>query len=243
MARKPKKSNPTGRKPPANAAASSLPVTAKLRSSVSDIPAGRTVFVQGDPCDDLFFIHAGIAKVYVVSKFGREAVIITLGAGDFFGEGALLDAARRVATVSTVTPCTIERIDVAEAWRRVRTDQGFAKKFMDFLVTRNRRYFIDLSDHHFHSTEQRLARALLRLVGGLRDEKQEALSPRISQETLADMIGTTRSRVNIFMNKFRRLGMIEYRGGTKSNFVVHRSLADVLTSESTQRPSRRLTGR
>src|ERR1700722_756056 len=231
MVRKPKKSAPTGRKAAANAAASSLSITAKLRSSVSDIPAGQIVFVQGDPCDDLFYIHAGIAKVYVVSKFGREAVIITLGAGDFFGEGALLDAARRVATVSTITPCTIERIDVAEAWRRVRTDQDFARKFMDFLVTRNRRYFIDLSDHHFHSTEQRLARTLLRLAQGLPGGKREAVSPRISQETLADMIGTTRSRGNFFMNKFRRLGMIEYRGGTKSNFVVHRSLADVLTSE------------
>ena len=226
-----------------NATAQSLRATANLRSSISDVAAGQVVFMQGDACDDVFYIHAGIAKVYVVSKFGREAVIITLGAGDFFGEGALLDAARRVATVSTITPCTIERIDVAEAWHRVRSDQDFARKFMDFLVTRNRRYFIDLSDHHFHSTEQRLARALLRLVGGLRDEKQEALSPRISQETLAEMIGTTRSRVNFFMNKFRRLGMIEYRGGTKSNFVVHRSLADVLTSESTQRPLRRLTGR
>ena len=189
------------------------------------------MFVQGDPCDDLFYIHAGITKVYVVSKSGREAVIITLGAGDFFGEGALLDTARRVATVSTITPCTIERIDVAQAWERIRTDQDFAKKFMSFLVTRNRRYFIDLSDHHFHSTEQRLARTLLRLAEGLPAQKREAASPRISQETLAEMIGTTRSRVNFFMNKFRRLGMIEYRGGTKSNFVVHRSLADVLTSE------------
>lgn len=231
MARKPKKSNPTGRKPAANAAASSLPVTIRLRLSISDIPAGEIVFVQGDPCDDLFYIHSGIAKVYVVSKSGREAVIITLGAGDFFGEGALLDTARRVATVSTITPCTVERVDVAEAWQRIRTDQNFAKKFMDFLVTRNRRYFIDLSDHHFHSTEQRLARTLLRLAEGLSGESREALSPRISQETLADMIGTTRSRVNFFMNKFRRLGMIEYRSGTKSNFVVHRSLADVLTSE------------
>ena len=231
MVRKPQRSSPATRNPPANAAARSLPVTTRLRSSFSDIPAGEIVFVQGDPCDDLFYIHAGITKVYVVSKSGREAVIITLGAGDFFGEGALLDTARRVATVSTITPCTIERIDVAQAWERIRTDQDFAKKFMSFLVTRNRRYFIDLSDHHFHSTEQRLARTLLRLAGGLANEKPEALSPRINQETLADMIGTTRSRVNFFMNKFRRLGMIEYRGGARSSFVVHRSLADVLTSE------------
>jgi CRP/FNR family cyclic AMP-dependent transcriptional regulator len=231
MVRKPQSSSPTTRNPPANATARSLPVTTRLRSSVSDIPAGEIVFVQGDPCDDVFYIHSGIAKVYVVSKSGREAVIVTLGAGDFFGEGALLESARRVATVSTITPCKIERIDVAGAWNRIRSDDAFARKFMDFLVTRNRRYFIDLSDHHFHSTEQRLARALLRLAGGLPDEKPEAVSPRISQETLADMIGTTRSRVNFFMTKFRRLGMIEYRGRAKSNFVVHRSLADILTSE------------
>ena len=186
--------------------------------------------MQGDACDDVFYIHAGIAKVYVISKSGREAVIITLGAGDFFGEGALLESAQRVATVSTITPCTIERIEIAEAWHRIRTDQDFAKKFMDFLVTRNRRYFIDLSDHHFHSTEQRLARTLLRLAG-IPGERREAVSPRISQETLAEMIGTTRSRVNFFMNKFRRLGMIEYRGGARGNFVVHHSLADVLTTE------------
>src|ERR1700728_222828 len=223
MARKPKKSDPTGRKAAANAAASSLPVNAKLRSSVSDIPAGQIVFVQGDACDDVFYIHAGIAKVYVISKSGREAVIITLGSADFFGEGALLESARRVATVSTITPCTIERIEIAEAWHRIRTDPDFAKRFMDFLVTRNRRYFLDLSDHHFHSTEQRLARTLLRLAG-IPGEKQEAVSPRISQETLAEMIGTTRSRVNFFMNKFRRLGMIEYRGGRRTNFGARHSL-------------------
>jgi CRP/FNR family cyclic AMP-dependent transcriptional regulator len=231
MLPKPKRSSQTRRKPAATATALSLSVTAKSRSSISEIPAGQPVFMQGDPCDDLFYIHAGIAKVYVVSKSGREAVMINLGANDIFGEGALLDAARRVATVSTITPCTIERIDVAEAWRRIRSDHDFAKKFMDFLVTRNRRYFTDLSDHHFHSTEQRLARTLLRLAGGLPGEKREAMAPRISQETLAEMIGTTRSRVNFFMNKFRRLGMIEYRGGAKSSFVVHGSLADVFTND------------
>jgi CRP/FNR family transcriptional regulator, cyclic AMP receptor protein len=230
MMPKPYRSGPQTQNPTANSTARSLPATAKLRSSVSDVAAGQVVFMQGDACDDVFYIHAGIAKVYVISKSGREAVIITLGAGDFFGEGALLESALRVATVSTITPCTIERIEIAEAWHRIRTDQDFAKKFMDFLVTRNRRYFIDLSDHHFHSTEQRLARTLLRLAG-IPGEKREAVSPRISQETLAEMIGTTRSRVNFFMNKFRRLGMIEYRGGAKSNFVVHHSLADVLTTE------------
>jgi CRP-like cAMP-binding protein len=231
MVRKPQRLGPRTINPAANSTAQSLAATANSRSLINDVSAGQIVFVQGDVCDDLFYIHAGIAKVYVVSESGREAVIITLGSGDFFGEGSLLEAARRVATVSTITPCTIERIDVAEAWHRIRTDQDFAQKFMDFLVTRNRRYFIDLSDHHFHSTEQRLARTLLRLAEGLAGEKPEAVSPRISQETLAEMIGTTRSRVNFFMNKFRRLGMIEYRGSARSNFVVHQSLADILTKE------------
>ena len=230
MVRKLPRSDPTTRNLVANATAQSLPTPAKPGSSISDVAAGQVVFMQGDECDDVFYIHAGIAKVYVISQSGREAVIITLGAGEFFGEGALLESARRVATVSTITRCTIERIEAAEAWHRILTDRDFARKFMDFLVSRNRRYFLDLSDHHFHSTEQRLARTLLRLAG-LPGEKREAVSPRISQETLAEMIGTTRSRVNFFMNKFRRLGMIEYRGGARSSFVVHHSLADVLTTE------------
>jgi CRP/FNR family cyclic AMP-dependent transcriptional regulator len=231
MVGKPKKSGAKTRHPAVNATTQSFPAKGQSRSSIGDIPAGEIVFMQGDPCDNVFYIHIGIAKVYVISQSGREAVIVTLGAGDFFGEGAMLKSARRVATVSTITPCKIERIEAAEAWHRIRTNQDFAQKFMDFLVTRNRRYFTDLSDHHFHSTEQRLARTLLRLAGGIPGEKPEAMSPRISQETLAEMIGTTRSRVNFFMNKFRRLGMIEYRGGAKSSFVVHHSLADLLTSE------------
>ena len=230
MTPKPHRSGPKTQNPIANATARSPPATTKLRSPISDVAAGQVVFMQGDACDDVFYIHAGIAKVYVISQSGREAVIITLGAGEFFGEGALLESARRVATVSTITRCTIERIEAAEAWHRIRTDRDFARKIMDFLVSRNRRYFADLSDHHFHSTEQRLARTLLRLAG-VTDKKPEAMSPRISQEMLAEMIGTTRSRVNFFMNKFRRLGMIEYRGGARSSFVVHHSLADVLTTE------------
>jgi CRP/FNR family transcriptional regulator, cyclic AMP receptor protein len=198
-----------------------------LRSdSVATFPRTHSVIRQGEPCVEIFYLHAGTAKIHMLSPSGREAVILVIGPGEFFGEGAMLDSAQRIATVTALTDCTVERIEVADAWRLLREDQAFGKKLMNFLVTRNRRYLTDLSDHHFHSTEQRLARALLlipRANGGTRHA-----TPRISQETLAEMIGTTRSRVNFFMNKFRDLGMIEYDNRSDGDFIVHNSLNRVL---------------
>ena len=133
-----------------------------------------------------------------------------LGPGEFFGEGAMLDNARRVATVTTMTECILERIEVAETWRRLREDPAFAKMFMNFLLLRNRRALVDLTDLHFHSTEKRLARMLLRLPRTDTKGLRRMAEPRLSQATLADMIGTTRSRVSFFMNKFRRQGLIAY---------------------------------
>ncbi len=200
-------------------------------ASIATIPPDQTIFVQGDPCDALYYLRAGTAKVHVLSKSGEEAVLLILVPGDFFGEGCMLNDARRVATATTMTECTVERIEVSETWRRLRNDPAFAKMFMDFLVTRNRQYFAAVGDHHFHSTEERLARTLLRLARTDGNGELTATLPRLSQETLAEMIGTTRTRVNFFMNKFRRLGMIEYSGKFDGKFVVHHALSAIFSRE------------
>lgn len=198
-------------------------------AAIAHIAPDQTIFRQGEPCDAVFYLRAGAAKVHVLSKSGREAVIIILGPGEFFGEGAMLDDTPRICSVTAITPCTVERIESAEAWRRLREDADFARIFMDFVITRSRRYLVDLSGHHFYSTEKRLARALLRLpkVGDAHGTRL----PRISQETLAEMIGTNRSRVNYFMNKFRRLGMIDYRGRMGDKLTVRPSLAAILRED------------
>jgi CRP/FNR family transcriptional regulator, cyclic AMP receptor protein len=196
-------------------------------TSIAKFPANQSIFVQGEPCDALYYLRAGIAKVSVTSKSGREAVIVILVPGDFFGEGCILDNAPRVATVTTLTESTTERIEIAEAKRRLHNDPPFLNKFMDFLVRRNRRYLRDVRDQHFHSAEKRLARTLLQFAKGHND----AALPRLSQEMLANMIGSTRSRVNFFMNKFRRLGMIGYTGNLDDKLIVHHSLADILSDD------------
>jgi CRP-like cAMP-binding protein len=218
--------------PAAESGASRADVIALLpaisqRAAIAHVHPDQTIFRQGEPCDALFYMRTGAAKVHVLSQSGREAVILLIGPGDFFGEGCMLDEAQRVCSVTTMAECTIERIESADVWRRLREDPGFAKMLMDFLVTRNRRYLADLSEHHFYSTEQRLARTLLRLPNLDGGNGQAGKPPRISQEMLAEMVGTTRSRVNFFMNKFRRLGMIDYDNKAAGHLVVHRSLAAV----------------
>jgi CRP/FNR family cyclic AMP-dependent transcriptional regulator len=217
-------------KHPPTATADVIPLRPKAdrHASILSVAPDQIVFRQGDRCEAVYFLHSGSAKVHVLSKSGQEAVMMILGPGEFFGESAMLEGAEFICSVTTMSECIIERIDAAEAWRRLREDPIFARPFMDFLVTRNRRYLTDVRDHHFFTTEQRLARVLMRLPnvggGGARQEKL----PRISQEMLAEMVGTTRSRVNFFMNKFRRLGMIEYDNKADGHLVVHRALASVL---------------
>jgi CRP/FNR family transcriptional regulator, cyclic AMP receptor protein len=212
------------------ATADVIPLRPKVdhHASITSVAPDQIVFRQGDRSEAVYFLHSGCAKVHMLSKSGREAVMMILGPGEFFGESAMLEGAAFICSVTTMSECAIERIEAAEAWRRLREDPVFARPFMDFLVRRNRRYLSDLSDHHFYTIEQRLAHALLRLPdiagSGARREKL----PRISQEMLAEMVGTTRSRVNFFMNKFRRLGMIEYDNKADGHLVVHRSLANVL---------------
>jgi CRP/FNR family cyclic AMP-dependent transcriptional regulator len=224
-----KKHSLAAKNPPA-ATADVIPLRPKVEhhAATASVAPDQIVFRQGDRAEAVYFLHSGCAKVHVLSKSGREAVIMILGPGDFFGEGAMLAQAGRVCSVTTMSECVVERIENAEAWRRLREEPVFARAFMDFLVTRNRRYLTDLSDHHFHTTEQRLARALLRLPDSGGGEARQAKLPRLSQEMLAEMVGTTRSRVNFFMNKFRRLGMIEYDNKADGHLVVHRSLCNVL---------------
>lgn len=182
----------------------------------------QVIFEQGARSDAIFYLHAGTAKASALSKTGKAAIFALVAPGNFVGESCLLDDGRRVATLLALTPCLIERIDVDSLRHALRDDADFARRFLQHLATRNGQLVAQLSNHFFYSTEKRLARALVEI--STIQKQLAAGSPYISQEVLAEMIGTTRSRVNFFMNKFRRLGLIEYNG----KIVVRRSLARVV---------------
>ena len=188
----------------------------------------RTViFAQGDAADEVFYIRKGKVKVAVVSNAGKEAVIAVLGDGDFVGEGCLAGQPLRVATATTMTQCSILRLDRATVAGMLEKEPAFAKLMLSYTLTRTIRVEEDLADQLFNSSEKRLARALLLLADFGNDAQTgEKIIGDISQETLAEMIGTTRSRVSFFMNKFRRLGFIEYNGAIEVrssllNVVLH----------------------
>ncbi len=182
------------------------------------------VFSQGDPADAIFYVQKGKIKLAVVSKEGREAVIAILGPGDFFGEGCLAGQLVRMATAATLCDCAILRLDRADVIRALLDDPAFAELFLRHLLTRNIRFEEDLVDQLFNSTEKRLARVLLLLANFGKEGKPAPVVPNISQETLAEIVGTTRPRVNFFMNKFRKLGFIQYNGVLE----VHSSLLNVV---------------
>ena len=192
------------------------------------LPRGRTVFTQGDSCDAVFYIQAGKVKLTVVSKTGKEATIAILGVGDFFGEDSLARQRLRMASVTTLSDCEFMRIEKNAMLKVLHAQHSFSDLFVEHLLSRNIRYQEDLIDQLFNSSEKRLARILLIFAGfgndGIR-EKTEI--PKISQETLAEMVGTTRPRINAFMNKFRRLGFIDYNG----ELQVHSSLLNVVLLE------------
>ena len=177
--------------------------------SVSSYRKNRKVFSQGDPGDAVFYIQEGKVKVCVVSEQGKEAVVALHGDGDFFGENCLNGHPRRVATVMTVTESVIMRIEKAAIVRVLHDEPKFSEMFMAYLLTRNSRVEEDLVDQLFNSSEKRLARVLLLMANFGKEGKPEPVIGKISQETLAEMVGTTRSRVNVFMNKFRKLGFIQ----------------------------------
>lgn len=187
----------------------------------------QTVFRQGDRADSVFYIQSGRAKVTVVSEQGKEAVVAILEAGDFFGEGCLNGQTLRLATVATLSECEITRLTKAELVSAIHNQPAFAELFIAYLLARNSRVEEDLVDQLFNSSEKRLARTLLLLANFGKEGEPEPVLAKINQETLADIVGTTRSRVSFFMNKFRRLGLIDYNG----QIEVRRSLLNVVLHE------------
>jgi len=179
---------------------------------------GEVIFSQGDPGLDIRYLQQGAVKLSVLSHIGKEAVVAMLVPGDFFGEGALAGQAVRMGTATAVAPSSVLIIEKAAMVRLLHEESSFSDRFISHMLTRNMRIEADLVDQLFNSSEKRLARTLLLLAryGHGHGDPQRKL-PKISQETLAEMIGTTRSRVNFFMNKFRKLGLIEYNGGLKVN--------------------------
>ena len=187
----------------------------------------QIVFSQGDPADAAFYIERGEVKFTVVSEQGKEAVVAILGTNQFFGEGCLAGQAQRIATVVTMTDSVIVRLEKAAIVRVIHQEPAFSGMFIAHLLARAIRVEADLVDQLFNSSEKRLARLLLLLANFGKDEKPEPILAKISQETLAEMIGTTRSRVSFFMNKFRKLGLIDYNGSIE----VHSSLLNVVLHE------------
>jgi CRP/FNR family cyclic AMP-dependent transcriptional regulator len=193
-------------------------------TTIADFSENDVVFAQGDTANALFHIRKGKIKLTVVSNTGKEAVIAVLGAGDFFGEGCLAGQSLRMSSATAMTECSIVRLTRAVAVERLPKDAAFSKLLLSWVLTRSIRIEEDLVDQLFNSSEKRLARALLMLANFGKEGKPEPVIPKISQEVLAEMIGTTRSRVSFFMNKFRRLGFIEYNG----HLEVHSSLINVV---------------
>jgi CRP/FNR family transcriptional regulator, cyclic AMP receptor protein len=220
MSLKPKRENSTPQLAQLVAYASNgVPATA--------IATGQSVFRQGAPADSAFYLHAGLVKISVLSKSGREAVLLVVGPGNLFGESCLTRDAKRAASAIAMTDSLVQRIAASTLHRAIAEEPAFARLLIDRLLIRSRRLQEDLADHHFRSTEKRLARTLLRLARIDRGDGIGSELPHLGQTELAEMIGTTRSRVNFFMNKFRRLGFIHYDG----KLIVNRSLAQIVENE------------
>jgi CRP/FNR family transcriptional regulator, cyclic AMP receptor protein len=199
--------------------------TAGLSRRIVQFEPRQTFFSQGDPADCIFYLQKGSARLAVVSQAGKEAIITTLSAGDFVGEGALAAVpGLRLSTATATTACTALKIRREEMIRVMHEEHDFSDLFMKFLLARSMRIQADLVDQLFNSSEKRLARILLLMAEYGQPDNPESLIPKISQDTLAQIIGTTRSRVSFFMNRFRKLGFIEYNGRIR----VHKSLLNVV---------------
>jgi CRP/FNR family cyclic AMP-dependent transcriptional regulator len=192
--------------------------------TIAVFPNKRTIFAQGDAADSVFYIQKGKVKLIVVAQSGKEATIGILNKGDFFGEGCLTGQPSRMCSAIAITDCEVMRIDKKSMMDVIHRERAFSDMFVAYLLTRNIRYQEDLVDQLFNSSEKRLARILLLLAHFGKDGKPEVAIPKISQETLAEMVGTTRGRVSFFMNRFRRLGLIRYNG----ELEVHSSLLNVV---------------
>jgi CRP-like cAMP-binding protein len=194
--------------------------------TVKEYSANRTIFRQGDPADAVFFLRQGAVKLAVVSKQGKEAIVAILNAGDFFGEGCLAGQPLRMASASATTDCTLIRIERQKLASLLHNQHAISEVFVSHLLSRNIRYEADLVDQLFNSSEKRLARALLLLSHFGKESRSEPVLPRVSQSDLAQMVGTTRSRVSHFMNKFREHGFIDY--AESGGLTVNNSLLGVV---------------
>ena len=184
---------------------------------IVEFPKKAIVYAQGDPAKTVMYIQQGGVKLSVVNGSGKEAVVAILGPGDFLGEGCLAAQPIRIGAATTIAPTTVLVIEKNEMIRVLHAKHEFSDRFIAYMLTRNIRIEADLVDQLFNSTEKRLARALLLLARYGKDDQPQGILPKISQETLAETIGTTRSRVNLFMNKFKKLGFIKYNGGLQIN--------------------------
>ncbi len=192
--------------------------------SIGIYAGDQAIFSQGDSADSLFYIQQGKVKLSVVSAQGKEAVIAIMGEGEFFGEAVLAGQVRRMSTAVAITDCVTIRLDKTAAVRVLHEEPGFSEMMMAHLLSRTIRIEEDLIDQLFHSSEKRLARVLLMLANFGKEGKHQPIVAKISQQTLAEIVGTTRSRVSFFMNKFRKLGLIEYN----DHLEVHSSLLNVV---------------
>jgi len=198
--------------------------------TVIEYTADRIIYRQGDPADAIFYLRQGKVKLAVTSQQGKEAIVAILGAGEFFGEGCLAGQLLRVSTAVAVTDCTLARIEKSRMARMLHEQHEISELFVTHLLSRNIRYEEDLVDQLFNSSEKRLARILLLLAHFGKEGRSEAVLPRINQENLAQMVGTTRSRVSHFMNKFKKLGFVDY-DGPNGGLKVHSSLLSVILHE------------
>jgi CRP/FNR family transcriptional regulator, cyclic AMP receptor protein len=191
--------------------------SAGVARKVQEFAKKETVFSQGDPSKSVFYIQKGGVRLSVVNETGKEAVVAVLGPGDFFGEGCLAGQPLRIGTATAITVTTALVIEKKEMIRVLHDEHEFSDRFITYMLSRNIRIEEDLVDQLFNSSEKRLARTLLLLARYGKEDRPQRVLPKISQETLAEMVGTTRSRVNFFMNKFRKLGFIKYNGGLQIN--------------------------
>jgi CRP/FNR family cyclic AMP-dependent transcriptional regulator len=194
--------------------------------TIATFPDKRVIFAQGDSADSIFYIQKGKVRLTVVSMSGKEATIAILNKGDFFGDGSLTGQPRRLCSAVAMTDCAVMRIEKKSMMNVIHREPAFSDMFVAYLLTRNIRHEADLVDQLFNFSEKRLARILLLLAHFGKEGKQEVAIPKISQETLAEMVGTTRGRINFFMNRFRKLGFIDYHGG--DGLQVHSSLLNIV---------------
>src|SRR5271169_137523 len=191
--------------------------SAGVARKVKEFKRAEVVYAQGDGAESVIYLQSGGVKLTVVNEVGKEAVVAILAPGDFFGEGCLAGQPVRIGTATAITPTAVLVIEKAEMFKVLHAEHGLSDLFIRFMLARNIRIEADLVDQLFNSSEKRLARTLLLLARYGKEDQPHGVLPKMSQETLAEMIGTTRSRVNFFMNKFKRLGFIKYNGGLQIN--------------------------